>query len=977
MSAVNIKVSADITKARKEIAVLQNRISRMQQASTKDFNKFSKAGNQALIGLVQSAGLARVSFAGAGYAISRFATNALQEYARLEKGWTEVTTLMPNQTRAMTDAMNVEMRKLAKDTGKYLGDVYRAAYEAVSAGVPADATPEFMRIATDAALGGVTDMTTAVDGLTTVLNTYNLAMDKTSLVSDQFFTAVRLGKCVGGATRVLLADGRYERIDRLSDGARVVSFDGRGFVPMDAQWVEQGTKPTVTMTTRLGRQITTTWTHPYLTEHGWREVRDLSVGDKIAVPTHLPYHGSDSVPEHVSGLLGLWLAEGSSLVHGGPRVCSTRYGDQIETWAKEWGCVTSNIERRDGRAPVWDMTTGPTGRGRSNPILDWLRSLGLGDATSATKHIPDQVWSWDRASQTHLLRWLFNGDGWLADLRPHNHSGFQVGFCSKSEQLVRDISHLLLRFGIVGKVRDRGNAWVWEINRYREVRRFVDLVGIDRPAADLVADHEPVKQRAMWGVVEYDPIVSIEAGDPEPVYDLCVPGLANFVAEDIVAHNTTFPLLAYNVAQVTPIAEAMGIGFDQVAAGLAALTAQGRPTAQAATQIRAALDQMSDAETKVGKLFKTMSGQSFPEFLDAGGTMREAMVIVVDAAEKSGKQVAEVFGRVEGALGALGLASEASARIHEQYMGDIEGATATAAEKMKDTLGHELDLFKRQWDDLKVSTSEELAPVIRPIIESSGDALKLLSWIIGESEGPTTRDVQERFGAATDSPSGRRRPTFGYGYTDPETGRFVDVDPVTGQAINPVTRTGLTGGQWMQYAKRTAWANEQRAKEKREQFAYESGLAMRQQNMADMETLMGRGFTLTKGGLITPVMEAANAAKIKEAQEAELAAQQKREREERARQEAMWGTQWAAWMRGDTPDMQYFGQLQQKRDYLGGLQTKEGVEVQEEINRLVLATETKQDDNIFYVNLRSDDKPDRMLRAERGPIRGRPRGACG
>lgn len=603
MSAVDIRIAMEITQAQKRIAQLENRLTRFEQKGTKSLGKFGKAGNEAFKGMVQSAGLARVSLAGASYAVSRFVSSSFQEFARLQKGWAEVTTLMPQQTKAMTDSMNAEMRKLAKDTGKHLGDVYQAAYEAVSAGVPAEATPEFMRIATDAAIGGVTDMTTAVDGLTTVLNTYNLSMDKTSLVSDQFFTAVRLGK-------------------------------------------------------------------------------------------------------------------------------------------------------------------------------------------------------------------------------------------------------------------------------------------------------------------------------------------------------TTLPLLAYNVAQVTPIAEAMGIGFDQVAAGLAALTAQGRPTAQAATQIRAALDQMSDAETKVGKLFREEAGVSFPEFLDAGGTMREAMVIVVNAAERAGKQVAEVFGRVEGALGALGLASEASARIHEDYMTDIEGSTAEAAQKMKETWQFQIDVVKAQWLDMKNWFAENvIAAAINVVVNPPGESLADQGYT-----GPATRRVGprgsevyymvqgkevsfEEFRAHQMQMAGQQSGIGRYGpnYSKPS---FGDVDRAAiGAGVAPFDPRYF------------------------ETYGYQAGFG---------KSALGRfGSTGDMESYWIDVMEQREKDRVQ------------RERDEKARMEAMWGTQWAAWARGDTPDMEYFGQLRQKRDYLGGLETREGVQVQEEINRLVLATETKADDDIFWVNLRSDDKPDRMLRAQRGPIRGRPRGACG
>jgi replicative DNA helicase len=56
--------------------------------------------------------------------------------------------------------------------------------------------------------------------------------------------------------------------------------------------VDDGIKPVFRVTTRLGRSIETTLSHPYLTIAGWRPLAALSVGDRIAVPRHVPIQGA-------------------------------------------------------------------------------------------------------------------------------------------------------------------------------------------------------------------------------------------------------------------------------------------------------------------------------------------------------------------------------------------------------------------------------------------------------------------------------------------------------------------------------------------------------------------------------------------------------------------------------------------------------------------------------------------------------------
>ena len=507
----------------------------------------------------------------------------------------------------------------------------------------------------------------------------------------------------------------------MQNGGMIIAFDGRGLVPAKAEWVAQGTKPSVLMRTRLGREIKTTWTHPYLTKNGWKKVQDLSIGDKIAVPTHLPYFGTKQVPEHESGMVGLWLAEGNSKLSS-VKITSNTYGDQIEKWANHYDGITKNVEKRKGRAKIWQIIGGPRNKKIPNRVQNMLRGYGLNNLTSATKHIPEDVFTWDRPSIAHMLRWLFNGDGWLADLRSSS-SGFQVGFCSKSKQLVEDVSHLLLRFGIVGRMRQRKecNAWVWETNRYFEVRRFVDHIGIDRPAVESVKNHVPVKQKARWGVIEYDPIVEIIAQEEVPVYDLIVPYLHNFIANDIIAHNTDMTKLARAMSNVLPVASSMGIGMDEVSAGLAAMTAQGFLTNEASTAMRQAFVESSKTGTDLDKAIRKLTGKSMRQLTKEG---KKAFGVLNQLRESMPDQeFADLFGSIEAANSAMSLTGpnwEMMSRNLED-MTISAGATDAAFDTMADTVSFR---FQRTLVSLQ-ATMTQLGLRILPMLTKAMDTLLL------------------------------------------------------------------------------------------------------------------------------------------------------------------------------------------------------------------------------------------------------------
>ena len=87
-----------------------------------------------------------------------------------------------------------EARRLSVQFGVEMGDVLEASYQAISAGVAPEATIKFLETATKTAKAGVTELTTSVDVLTSVINAYGLDISQAGHLSDLLFTAIRLGK---------------------------------------------------------------------------------------------------------------------------------------------------------------------------------------------------------------------------------------------------------------------------------------------------------------------------------------------------------------------------------------------------------------------------------------------------------------------------------------------------------------------------------------------------------------------------------------------------------------------------------------------------------------------------------------------------------------------------------------------------------------------------------------------------------------
>jgi TP901 family phage tail tape measure protein len=119
---------------------------------------------------------------------------SLKTFADFEKGMNEVKSLMPNLNQGEFVDLTEDVRKLSVTMGVNAVDSTKALYQAISAGVPKENVIDFLRTASMTGIAGLSDTTTAVDTLTSVLNAYGRPAKDAEAVADSLFTTVRLGK---------------------------------------------------------------------------------------------------------------------------------------------------------------------------------------------------------------------------------------------------------------------------------------------------------------------------------------------------------------------------------------------------------------------------------------------------------------------------------------------------------------------------------------------------------------------------------------------------------------------------------------------------------------------------------------------------------------------------------------------------------------------------------------------------------------
>ena len=393
--------------------------------------------------------------------------------------------------------------------------------------------------------------------------------------SDLIILAGRpsMGKCCEANSEIVLADGRVCTIAQIYEQQKAdiltLKQDWKLSWAEPSAFVDDGLKPVFRVTTRLGRSLETTLTHPYLTITGWQALSALKVGDKIAVPRQLPCFGKEILSPAQIKVLAYLIGDGDvtgscpRFTNINPRVQqdfeksvteftgikvrietsnntrtpTLRVSKDLDFIAEQRNIFSKNLNniiesksidindlsrkigvsfgsinnwRKGYCFPEKDSFNllcqaleiepnlllsceieGVMKNGISS-VKNWLQKLGLDGKTAHTKTIPDIIFQLERSLLALFLNRLFATDGWASILKSQQ---IQLGYASVSEKLTRQIQHLLLRFGIIARLKKRSikykdtrrNAWQLDITDAYSIKSFIEEIGIFGKEEQLIA----------------------------------------------------------------------------------------------------------------------------------------------------------------------------------------------------------------------------------------------------------------------------------------------------------------------------------------------------------------------------------------------------------------------------------------------------------------------------------------------------------
>lgn len=424
-----------------------------------------------------------------------------------------------------------------------------------------------------------------------------------SLVTTQMRLAVLAprdhGKCPVYDSLLLTVDGRRVKAGEWT-GGYVLAYDEKTH-KLVSTWAPasrpNGKKRTLKITTRTGRTDTVTENHPFRLWDRWVRSDELKVGQRIAVPRKYPTLGAKKMRSDDAWLLGLLVGDGGLT------------GGSVGLTA--FDVATINAAFNVARANDWDLVPMSKncsfGRWRINGAVAWAREHGIMGKGAYAKRVPEAIFTAPLRDVADFVAGYLDSDAHVS-----SRGGGMVEFYSVSEELLRDVQHLLVRLGVVSVLSrklgkyDGADHHSWRLTvrgrsicalaehchprsqrgetlaalallqadkdeggsidllpkevctlikhsegwfRKQGLPRFSKNYDMTRSKARAIADAEgnPALRALADADVLWDEVVSVEDAGEQETFQIHVPGYENYVANDIVQHNTYFFDFAYPI----------------------------------------------------------------------------------------------------------------------------------------------------------------------------------------------------------------------------------------------------------------------------------------------------------------------------------------------------------------------------------------------------------------------------------------------
>lgn len=200
---------------------------------------------------------------------------------------------------------------------------------------------------------------------------------------------------------------------------------------------------------------------------------------------------------------------------------------------------------------------------------------------------------------------------------------------------------------------------------------------------------------------------------------------------------TTVAELGSNMGKVIPTAAMYGVNLDNLASAYVTTTKNGIATADSTTYINGMLNELGKSGSTASNILKNKTGKSFKELMDSGMSLTDALQIIQDAADASGKSMADMFSSQEAAKAAATITQHADDFTESMNaMEESSGKTAEAFAVVDDTTATSMEKLKTSVQNLAIQLGDILIPVVEEVV---GHVQRIVDWLgsLDESQKKT------------------------------------------------------------------------------------------------------------------------------------------------------------------------------------------------------------------------------------------------
>ncbi|MDN5332571.1 MAG: ribonucleoside-diphosphate reductase alpha chain [Tepidanaerobacteraceae bacterium] len=343
--------------------------------------------------------------------------------------------------------------------------------------------------------------------------------------------------CVTGDTLVFTDKGWIEARN-LKLGMKV--WNGNDWNEIK-EVINNGIKPIVKIKLKTGLEVRVTEEHKIMTKKGWKQARELEIGDEVFVPIAYPEINFKEKKElDYYELLGYFLGDGSlsvsnhvSLQVGSDKELAAYFEEKLKKFAG-----SSYVIERDNQMII-DT--------HKKEFAEKIRKLfKINISESKKKKLPPELLSIDTESMKALLRGIFSSDGTVYDA----NGSITIALSSSSLELLKQVQILLLSLGIpsvLTKEKDEeykaikgreyeSNATFRIIISGERARLFFEKIGFigekKQKFLSLIKDKDCYSTIEKY---EYQKIVGIEPDGEEEVFDITAPPEYTWITNGILS----------------------------------------------------------------------------------------------------------------------------------------------------------------------------------------------------------------------------------------------------------------------------------------------------------------------------------------------------------------------------------------------------------------------------------------------------------